>query len=275
MSKIPCSVALLTYNSEKTLRRALESVKDFDDIIILDGGSTDATRTIAHEYGARVIEQDTKFNYPGTTRLADGGGARNQMMNEAKYDWYLWIDSDENISDGLREEIRSVVQKPYKNGDPLAYRVPISICIDERPIKYSSNYPGYQFRFFNRKSGGRLVHKVHNRIDFDPGTITGTLSHPWYVYVESAEIKIFPAWKNYRKAEIETAANRTFPDFMRWIVWFHIRASGGMFLKALRNYTQHGFRDSMPIKAELARILSPLILVVNATAYRLKSARKH
>jgi hypothetical protein len=153
--------------------------------------------------------------------------------------------------------------------------VPICICIDDRPIKYSSNYPGYQFRFFNKKSGGRLVHKVHNRIDFNKGTVIGTFSNPWYVYVDSSEIKIIPAWKNYRKAEIESAAKRTFPDFMRWIVWFHLRASIGMALKAFYNYLRYGFRDTMPINAELARILSPLVLIVNATAYRIKKAHKH
>ena len=51
---------MLTYNSEKTLRRALESVKDFDDIILCDGDSTDQTHAIAAEYGARVVRQDMR-----------------------------------------------------------------------------------------------------------------------------------------------------------------------------------------------------------------------
>jgi glycosyltransferase involved in cell wall biosynthesis len=275
MEKIPCSVAMLTYNSAKTLRRALDSVKDFDDIILLDGGSTDETSSIAQEYGARIVAQDTKYNYPDSNRLADGGGARNQMMNAAKHDWYLWIDSDESISEGLHEEVARIVRAPYAEGQPLAYRVPIRIFIDGRRIEYSSNYPGYQFRFFNRKSGGRLTHKVHNRIEFNPGTIIGTLKSPWYVYVDSKDIKILGGiWKSYRRAEIEQAANRPFLDFMRHTIWFHLRASAGMAVKALYNYLRHGFRDTMPISSELARILSPLVLIVNATLFRFRKDPK-
>lgn len=274
MEKIPCSVAMLTFNSGKTLRRALESVKDFDELILLDGGSTDDTLSIAKEYGARVIAQDPKYNYPGTNRLADGGGARNQMMQATKYDWYLWIDSDESVSKELCDDVARIVRTPLHEGAPLAYRIPIRIQIDGKVIQHSSNYPGYQFRFFNKKSGGHLVYRVHNRIKFNPGTIIGTLSSPWYVYVDSKDIRIFPEWKNYRKAEIESAANRPFLEYMRWTVWFHLRASAGMALKALYNYLRYGFRNSMPIKAELSRILSPLALVVNATYYRMQKHTK-
>ncbi len=270
MEKIPCSVAMLTYNSEKTLRRALESVKDFDDIILCDGDSTDETHAIAAEYGARVVRQDMRYRYPDG-KLADGGGARNQMMQEAKYDWYLWIDSDESVSKELHDDVARIVQEPEVKGQPLAYRIPIRILIDGRLIKYSSNYPGYQYRFFNRKSGGQLMRRAHNRIEFSPGTVIGTLKSSWYVYVDSKDIKILGGdWKHYRRVEIEEAAKRTLPDFMHYIVWFHLRAAMSMSVKALYNYLRHGFKDSMPIEAELARILSPLVLIVNSTMYRIQ-----
>lgn len=256
---------MLTFNSEKTLRRALESVKDFDDIVLCDGGSTDGTHAIAQEYGARIVPQDAKYLYP-EGGLADGGGARNQMMQATKYDWYLWIDSDESVSPELRADVARIASTPLKEGDPLAYRIPIRILIDDRLIKYSSNYPGYQFRFFNKTSGGHLARRAHNRIEFNPGTVIGTLATSWYVYVDSRDIHILGGpWKHYRRVEIEEACKRTFPDFMRYIVWFHFRASAGMFLRALRNYLLHGFRDTMPIEAELARILSPLVLIVNSS----------
>lgn len=270
MEKIPCSVAMLTFNSGKTLRRALESVKDFDDIVLCDGGSIDETYAIAKEYGARIVPQDAKYLYP-EGGLADGGGARNQMMEAAKHDWYLWIDSDETISPELCDDVASIVRKPYVEGDPLAYRIPIRILIDGRRIEYSSNYPGYQFRFFNKKSGGHLVHRAHNRIEFNPGTVIGTLAHSWYVYHDKKDYRLFGGeWKHYRRVEIESHGNRPFLDFMRHTVWFHLRAAAGLTLKSLYNYARHGFRDTMPIKSELARILSPLILIKNVTAYRIQ-----
>lgn len=270
MEKIPCSVAMLTFNSGTTIRRALESVKDFDDIVLCDGGSTDETLAIAEEYGARIVPQDAKYLYP-EGGLADGGGARNQMMQATKHDWYLWIDSDEAVSSELRDDVARIVKKPYVEGDPLAYRIPIRILIDGRLIEYSSNYPGYQFRFFNKKSGGHLVHRAHNRIEFNPGTVIGTLAHPWYVYHNKSDYKLFGAeWKHYRRVEVEAHGNRPFLDFMRWTVWFHLHAAAGLAVKSLSNYLRHGFRDTMPLKAELARILSPLILIKNVTVYRIR-----
>lgn len=261
---------MLTYNSGKTLRRALESVQNFDDIVLCDGGSTDETHAIAAEYGARIVSQDQKHKYPNNT-LADGGGARNQMMNATKHDWYLWIDSDESVSQGLHDDAARISQAPYVEGQPLAYRVPVRILIDGRLIKYSSNYPGYQYRFFNKKSGGHLTQRTHNRTGFNPGTIIGTLAHPWYVYIDPKNFRILGGvWKSYRRAEIEDAAKRPFLDFMRYTIWFHLRAAASLTLKALYSYLRHGFRDTMPISVELGRIVSPLILIVNSTVYRIR-----
>ena len=55
--KIPCSVSILTLNSANGLRACLESLKDFGEIIICDGNSTDDTRDIARSFGAKVIKQ--------------------------------------------------------------------------------------------------------------------------------------------------------------------------------------------------------------------------
>ena len=99
--RISATVGILTFNSEKTLERALESVKDFAEILICDGGSTDSTREIAARYGAKVIQQDARFkNADG--RLRDWGGVRQQMLESASNEWFLYIDSDETISDGFR-----------------------------------------------------------------------------------------------------------------------------------------------------------------------------
>src|SRR6185436_17159414 len=128
-----------------------ESVREFDDIVICDGGSTDDTLAIALEFGATIITQDAQFkNANGTLR--DYAGVRNQCLDAAKHDWFLYIDSDETISEGLRDEIRTVANEAtpqMQNSEesprkPLAYKVPIKIVMDGRIIQHSSNYPGYQ-----------------------------------------------------------------------------------------------------------------------------------
>ena len=49
------SIVINTYNAASQLRETLESVRDFDEIVVCDMESTDDTVAIAREYGARVV----------------------------------------------------------------------------------------------------------------------------------------------------------------------------------------------------------------------------
>ena len=49
------SVVINTYNARQHLRQVLESVKDFDEVVVCDMESTDDTCDIAREYGCRIV----------------------------------------------------------------------------------------------------------------------------------------------------------------------------------------------------------------------------
>lgn len=266
MSKIPASVGILTFNSGTTLRRALESVRDFNEIVICDGGSSDGTLAIAAEFGARVITQDPQFKNADNT-LRDYAGVRNQLLAAASNDWFLYIDSDETISDGLREEIREAVAKP---SGPMVYRVPIGIILDGRYIKHSSNYPGYQTRFFNKRSGARFVRPVHERIEFGSDIKVGTFKHPWYVHTtrEFWRDYLRTRTSKYRTQEIELAGQQPFGAYLYSMAW-QLRTALVTLLRAAWIYAVHGFKDSVPPRGELGRVLVPLVLVWRVTRYRL------
>jgi len=266
--KIQASVGILTFNSGDTLRRALESVKDFDDIVVCDGGSTDNTLAVAQEFGARIIVQDTKFKNPDGT-LKDYGGVRNQLLSEAKNDWFLYIDSDETISEGLREEIRQAIEKP---ADALVYRVPIGIMMDGRYLKYSSNYPGYQTRFFNKGSGARFVRLVHERIEF-PNTVgVGTFSKPWYVHTTREFWQTY--WRTrtskYQTEEIKEASNEPIMKYLRYTLLWHVRTALVVVVKALYIRLVHGSKNSVPFMGEMGRAAVPLVHAWRVTVYRLR-----
>lgn len=87
VDKIPCTVAMLTFNSASTLDRALSSVRDMREILIADGGSTDETLEIAKRYGAKIILQDPSFK-DSSGRLVNYGGARNQLRVHASQPWF-------------------------------------------------------------------------------------------------------------------------------------------------------------------------------------------
>ncbi len=241
---------MLTFNSQKDLRRALESVRDFDEIVINDGGSTDDTLQIAAEYGCRVIAQDAKFKNPDNT-LKDIGGLRNQVVDASTHDWVLILDSDESISDGLREEIRAAV----KMQGPLIYRVPMRMHIGDREILYSSNYPGYQYRFFNRKSGARFIRPVHNKIAFDTTLSTGTFKNPWNVYWETKDVDEYDTRSfKYIAEELKSFPNLSVWDYFTYHIPWHSRVIIAVIVKTLRDRTLHSFGACMPLKIEFGRV---------------------
>lgn len=264
METIEATVGILTFNSSATLARTLESVRMFAEILICDGGSSDDTLAIAARYGARVIAQDVRYKRPDG-RLEDFGGVRQQMLEAATHEWFLYIDSDETVSDGLQEEIRSVVRLASSDvpGKPLVFRVPIGIILDDTPIKYSSNFPGYQYRFFNKKSGAHFIKPVHERIAFDGARVTvGTFVHPWNTYVTRDEVRHYlRETAGYRAMEARAYAPLSWGHFARHIVYRGVRTSLGVFFKVLRNYLLHGFAHSMPVSAEWGRFVAPYALM--------------
>jgi tetratricopeptide (TPR) repeat protein len=83
------SLCMIVRDEEKTLDRALRSVADLvQDIVIVDTGSTDATRSIASKWRARLVD----FAWAD-----DFAAARNESLRLAQGDWIFWLDADEFI----------------------------------------------------------------------------------------------------------------------------------------------------------------------------------
>lgn len=99
------SVVINTYNAERQLAEVLESVLEFDEILVCDMESTDSTQEIASSYGCRVI------TFPrGEHRIVEP--AREFAIHEAQNDWVLVVDADELVTKELREYLYSYIQRP-------------------------------------------------------------------------------------------------------------------------------------------------------------------
>ncbi len=96
------SAALITLNVEDTLERTLESVAWVDEIVVVDGGSRDATPRIARDHGARLLSRD----WPGY------GAQKQRALEAARGRWILSVDADEVVTAPLAESIRRAVADP-------------------------------------------------------------------------------------------------------------------------------------------------------------------
>jgi len=250
---------MLTFNSARDVRRALDSVRDFDEILICDGGSTDATLAIAREFGCRVIEQDARYKNPDNT-LKDIGGLRNQCVDAAKHDAVLILDSDETISEELKDEIAKVVRAP---SDVLVYRIPMRMIIGGHVIEYSSNYPGYQYRFFNRRSGARFIKPVHNKLAFDKKICIGTFIHPWNVFWDAKDVENYTARSfKYIPEEVKSFSDLSVRGYFSYFVPWHGRVIVAVIVKTVRDRLLHPFGACMPLKIEIGRVRFQARLIV-------------
>ncbi len=104
------SVLILTFNSERTLEKCLRSVSFSPEIVVVDSGSKDKTLDIARKYTSRIYQHPYK-NY---------GDQINWALEKLTGEWVLVVDSDEEVSPPLREEIQGVV----KEGEMDGYYIP-------------------------------------------------------------------------------------------------------------------------------------------------------
>ncbi len=139
MSKI--SVLVLTHNSDRTLVRCLESVKNFDEILVIDSGSTDMTEKITHSYMGRFI----------VNRFEGFSEQRNFAISKATHEWCLVVDSDECVTKELHDELYKIANDA--NALPL-YRIVRTEYILGKETKSGHGKSWYQERFFKKS----LVH---------------------------------------------------------------------------------------------------------------------
>lgn len=177
--KIPASVGILTLNSAKGLKECLESVRDFEDIFICDGNSTDGTQELARSLGVRVEKQfDNDLPNQRITHFAE---ACNRAMSFAKYQWYLRLDTDERLSAGAVEEIRRIVSDP--NQKIRVWKLPRAYVWRGVVIEHAMTYPNNQIRFYHRGAVEKWVKISHEKTILRKGETVGTLRHPMLVVV--------------------------------------------------------------------------------------------
>ena len=98
------SVVINTYNAQQQLTKVLESVKDFDEVVVCDMESTDDTVKIAEGYGCRVVT----FPKNGHTCCEP---ARTFAIQAARNPWVLVVDADEIVTPELREALYQEIKR--------------------------------------------------------------------------------------------------------------------------------------------------------------------
>ncbi|ASK61094.1 glycosyl transferase [Virgibacillus phasianinus] len=93
---VSVSLCMIVKDEEDVLARCLDSAKDFlDEIIIVDTGSTDSTKSIARRYTDQV------FDFKWVDHFAK---ARNFAFQHATKDYIFWLDADDVLTQEGQQE---------------------------------------------------------------------------------------------------------------------------------------------------------------------------
>lgn len=156
--RLPISVFIITKNEADRVPRAIKSVREWvDEVIVIDSGSVDGTMDVAISLGARAVYNEWK-GY-GPQKVFGENLCRNK--------WLLNIDADEEISPQLRDEIIKEFEK-----EPPKYKA-YSIAITD--INRFSSKVGLfasahiQVRLYHRDYAGFKDSTVHDSVILKDG----------------------------------------------------------------------------------------------------------
>jgi len=164
-SRAPLSAVLITHNAATHLEACLASLGFADEILVVDSGSTDATRDIAARHRARVIDKEW-LGYGPQKRFA---------VESARHDWVLCMDADERVSPELAASIAAALARPAS----AVYRMPRRNRFLGRWLKHGEGYPDWSPRLFDRRSAQWSEDIVHEKVLYSatPGVLQGDLLH--------------------------------------------------------------------------------------------------
>ena len=143
------SAVVLTKNEEKNIERCINSLLWCDKIVIIDDYSEDETINIIKNAKVKIFQR--KLN-------GDFAGQRNFGLGNASGEWVLFVDSDEEVSRELREEILEILKQVQD--DMNGFYINRVDYFLGRWLKYGET-GDIKFLRLARKVGGEWKGRIH------------------------------------------------------------------------------------------------------------------
>lgn len=144
------SAVINVRNEAESLSKCLRSLKNFaNEIIVVDMNSTDGSKEVAKQAGAKV------FNYRPMKYVEP---ARNFALSKATGKWIILLDPDEFLNKTLKQELISIT----KRSDADYVKIPRKNIMFGKWIRHSNSWPDYLIRFF-KKGAVNWKKEIHSQ----------------------------------------------------------------------------------------------------------------
>ena len=213
-----------TFNSERTLEATLQSLAGFDQIVVCDMYSEDATREIAERHHCKIVFfERCNFVEP----------ARNYAISQADCPWVLVVDSDEKVPSALRDYLYDYIGR---ESAAKGLRIPRLNHFMDRPMR--STYPDMILRFVSRDhvDWPETIHATP-RIDGPVESIDPKRKDLAFIHNDQATLhEYFAKLNNYTDKELLRRTRKKYASIPYMFFTAHLRFFKSYFLKG-------GFRD--------------------------------
>lgn len=148
---ISISLCMIVKDEEKILGRCLDCVKDIaDEIIIVDTGSKDSTKSIASQYTDKIYD----FEW-----IDDFSAARNFSFSKASKDYVMWLDADDVILENDKLKLIDLKKTIDFSMDIIMMKYNIAFDKNENPT-----FSYYRERLFKRSANYKWIDPIHEVI---------------------------------------------------------------------------------------------------------------
>ncbi|MEM8928113.1 MAG: glycosyltransferase family 2 protein [Bacteroidota bacterium] len=199
------SALLITFNEEKNIQEILENLDFADEIVVVDSFSTDQTMEIVNSFKHVKSFQRPFKNYTDQKQFA---------LAQATYDWILFLDADERIPIGLKEEILNIVRKEKETAS--AYYFLRTFMFRDSILRFSGWQTDKNYRLFKKSkvrfAKDRIVHETLI-VDGTSLTLKHRLIHYSYSDYESYKSKMVKYGQMKAKEEFRKGKRAK---------WYHI-----------------------------------------------------
>lgn len=172
---IKISAVIITYNEERNIVRCLQSLEGIaDEIVVVDSFSSDNTEKLCEPFNVRFLQHD----FEGFMQQ------KSWAVAQAKFDYILSLDADEQLSDKLKQSI--LEQKKEWAADGYTFNRRTRYI--SKWIRYCGWYPDTKLRLWDRRKGNWSGINLHESVKMQDNTIVrqleGDLLHYSYYSIK-------------------------------------------------------------------------------------------